>query len=218
MKKLIKLFLLLSVGLFVFVFLCNSYVKKSTQESLYDSVDDIPHNTTALVLGTSKYLQGGSLNYYFTFRIEAAAKLFKAGKVDYILVSGDNSHQNYNEPKDMKQALIEKGIPADKIYLDYAGLRTLDSVYRAFAIFGQKSFTIVSQPFHNERAIFIANNLDLQTIGYNAQDVTRKFGFKTLIREKFARVKVILDNLFGKKPKYLGEQIIIGKDPIVDPE
>jgi SanA protein len=107
-----------------------------------------------LVLGTSQYLKNGYLNWYFKYRIEATVELYKKGKIDFILVSGDNSHKNYDEPTAFKNELIKRGIPADQIYLDYAGFRTLDSVVRAKEIFGQTSITIISQKFHNERAIY----------------------------------------------------------------
>ena len=122
----------------------------------YDDVDAVPYNRVALVLGTSKYLIGGSPNHYFKYRIKAAAELYNNGKVDYILVSGDNATVQYNEPRQMRRALIQAGIPAKAIYSDYAGFRTLDSIVRAKEVFGQARFTVVSQAFHNERAIFIA--------------------------------------------------------------
>lgn len=210
MKRIILGIGILSATLLVFIWAANTLVSSSTKAQLFDRVDQVPYNKVGLVLGTAKQLSSGQINYYFTYRIEAAAQLYHAGKIEFIVVSGDNSHLHYNEPKDMEEALIERGVPKDHIYLDYAGFRTLDSVYRMKAIFNEDSFTIISQPFHNERAVYIANYLDLQTVGFNAQDVTRKYGFKTLLREKFARVKVLLDNLFHKKPKYLGPQVLIG--------
>ena len=149
------------------------------------------------------------MNLYFKYRIDATVSLFKSGKINFVLISGDNSSADYNEPEDMKQELMKRGIPAEKIVLDFAGFRTFDSVYRANEIFGQASFTIISQEFHNQRALYIANSLDLNAVAFNAKDVTDYNGFKTKIREKFARVKVLLDILFNKKPKFLGEKINI---------
>lgn len=126
-----------------------------------------------------------------------------------VVISGDNSRKGYNEPEDMKSELMLRGIPEDKIYLDYAGFRTLDSVVRMEKIFGQKSFTIISQKFHNQRAIYIAHAKGLQVVGYNAEDVNAYSGFKTQLREKFARVKLFLDLWTGKNPKFLGEPVII---------
>ncbi|MCO7724471.1 YdcF family protein [Myroides odoratimimus] len=211
MKKIFKYSFYLALLALFLIWFANYRVTNTTKEQLYSSVNEIPHNKVGMVLGTTKLLAGGYVNYYFTYRIEATAALYKAGKIDYIVVSGDHSRNDYNEPKDMEQALIEQGVPKEKIYLDYAGLRTLDSVYRMQAIFGQDSFTIISQPFHNERAVYIANHLDLKTVAYNAQDVSRNFGFKTMLREKFARVKVLLDNLINKKPKHLGVPVQIGE-------
>ncbi|WP_025124545.1 SanA/YdcF family protein [Myroides odoratimimus] len=211
MKKIFKYTFYLALLALFLIWFANYRVTNTTKEQLYSSVHEIPHNKVGMVLGTTKLLAGGYVNYYFTYRIEATAALYKAGKIDYIVVSGDHSRNDYNEPKDMEQALIEQGVPKENIYLDYAGLRTLDSVYRMHAIFGQDSFTIISQPFHNERAVYIANHLDLKTVAYNAQDVSRNFGFKTMLREKFARVKVLLDNLINKKPKHLGTPVLIGE-------
>ena len=109
----------------------------------------------------------------------------------------------------MKNELIKLGIPSDKIYLDYAGFRTYDSVIRLYKIFGQNSFTIISQEFQNRRAIFIAKWLDLSAVGYNADDVDIYNGFKTKLREIFSRVKVFFDLMINKQPKFLGEKIEI---------
>lgn len=124
-------------------------------------------------------------------------------------MSGDNRRNDYNEPEEMKQALIATGIPEQQIILDYAGLRTLDSVIRAHLIFGLERFTLISQEFHNERAIFLAQQNHLQVIGYNAQDVSAYAGFKTNLRELLARVKVFMDIITDKAPKHLGEKIEI---------
>lgn len=210
MRQLVKIVLLGLIVIIGIILFADYTVKSTTKEQLYDNTNDIPHNNVGVVLGTTKYLKGGFINYYFSYRIKATTDLYKAGKIDYIVVSGDNSRSDYNEPEDMKQALIENGVPENHIYMDYAGLRTLDSVYRMKAIFGKDSFTIISQPFHNARAVYIANYLNLNTVGYNAQDVTAKFGFKTMLREKFARVKLLLDKILNKKPKFLGEPIEIG--------
>ena len=177
----------------------------------YDDVDAVPYNRVALVLGTSKYLIGGSPNHYFKYRIKAAAELYNNGKVDYILVSGDNATVQYNEPRQMRRALIQAGIPANAIYSDYAGFRTLDSIVRAKEVFGQARFTVVSQAFHNERAIFIARHFGIEAVGFNALDPSAYQGIKTRVREVFARLMGLLDlYVLDKGPKFLGEPIVIG--------
>ncbi len=183
----------------------------------YNSTYAIPHNRAGLVLGTAKYLVKGGLNQYFINRIDATTELFKAGKIDYVVVSGDNAHRTYNEPREMRKALMARGIPKEKIYLDYAGFSTLDSVVRIEQIFRQKSITIISQDFHNERAIYIARHHNIEAIGFNAKGVDKQ-GFTESIREFLARIKCILDvYIFDSKPKFLGETIEIGKANI-DPK
>ncbi len=184
-------------------------VSNQTKEFIFDNVQQVPDNKAGLVLGTSKKLENGDDNLYFVYRIQAAKQLYDAGKVRVFVVSGDNSTKEANETEDMKKDLIASGIPSDNIYLDYAGFRTLDSVIRMKEIFGQEKFTIISQKFHNERAIFIAKHYGWDVVGFNAQDVTSYYGFRTMVREKLARVKVFIDFLTNKQPRYLGEKIKI---------
>jgi len=202
------LFLGFVFTIFILVF-ANYLIEKNAKNKTFDNPLQIPKNKVGLVLGTSKTLKDGRLNYYFKYRVDAAVKLYKNGKIEYILVSGDNGNKAYDEPSDFKNELIKRGIPADKIFLDYAGFRTWDSVIRAKEIFGQDSLTIISQKFHNERAIFIAEHKGIKAIGFNAKDVTAKYGIKTKVREAFARVKVFVDIIFDRKPKFLGEKIKI---------
>ena len=192
------------------VIVCANYAVRHTAKAfIYQNIDSIPQNKAGLLLGTSKLLRSGLPNQYFQNRIQATVDLYKAGKIEVVVISGDNSRKGYNEPEDMKSELMLRGIPEDKIYFDYAGFRTLDSVVRMEKIFGQKSFTIISQKFHNQRAIYIAYAKGLQAVGYNAEDVNAYSGFKTQLREKFARVKLFLDLWTGKNPKFLGEPVII---------
>ena len=194
---------------YVSIYLLDRYVSSATRNKLYSSIKKIPYNRVGLLLGTIKTLANGRTNLYYIYRIHAASKLYHSHKIDYILVSGDNSKKTYDEPTTIKKDLIAKGIPESRIYLDYAGFRTLDSVVRAQKVFGQSKFTVISQPFHNERAVFLARRNNIQAIGFNAKDVTVFYGLKTKTRESFARVKMFLDILFGTKPKFLGKKIII---------
>lgn len=193
----------------VSIFVADALVKKKASDKVYLSTENIPHNKAGLLLGTNKFLSNGQINLYYRYRIEAAVELFNSGKIDFVLISGDNSKKDYDEPTTIKEDLVDAGIPENKIFLDYAGFRTLDSVVRCKEIFGQNSITVISQPFHNERAIYIANRKGINAIGFNAQDVTVHYGFKTQVREKFARVKMLMDLTFGKRPKFLGEKIEI---------
>ena len=191
------------------IWLIDNWVQRTANPEIFSNIETLPNNKVGLLLGTRKTLASGYQNLYYQYRIEAAEKLFKAGKIKYILISGDNSTKAYDEPTDMRDDLVTRGIPIEKIYLDYAGFRTLDSVVRANKIFGQKELTIISQPFHNERAIFISNKKGIKSVGYNAKDVSARYGLKTMIREKLARVKMLLDLTFGVQPKFLGHPIEI---------
>jgi len=207
-----NLFLIVLIGLFlmtVVVWISDQKICDQTGHKLFTNVDSIPENKAGLLLGTSKYLKSGKPNQYFEYRILAAEKLFKSGKISNIVISGDNSRVDYNEPQDMKEELMKRGVPEANIYLDYAGFRTFDSVYRMKAIFGQGRFTVISQKFHNERAVYIAESLNLEAIGFNAADVDAYNGFKTQLREKFARVKVMIDFAINTKPKFEGEKVLI---------
>jgi len=153
MKKKIFVLLFLFTLLMLLILSTDYYVKSSVQNKLYKNIKDIPYNKVGLVLGTVKTLSNGNINRYYQYRINAAAALFKAGKIKFVLVSGDNSRAEYDEPTDMKEDLIKKGVPENRIFSDYAGFRTLDSVVRSKAIFGQQNITIISQKFHNERQV-----------------------------------------------------------------
>ena len=191
------------------VLIPNILVEIKTTTRTYDSVEAIPYNKVGVVLGTTKYVSSNVLNPYYTNRINAAWELYKAEKVDYLLVSGDNAEIYYNEPITMRNDLVEMGVDKDDIYLDYAGFRTLDSVVRSKEIFGQESITVISQAFHNKRAIFIADNKGVAAVGYNAKDVSFRTGFKTNVRELFARVKMVVDLVVDIQPRFLGERVEI---------
>jgi len=173
---------------------------------LFDDPEKLAGGKVGLVFGCDDRFQGRE-NLYFRYRIEAAEVLWKAGKVKLILVSGDNRSKYYNEPEKMRRALIERGIPADRIVCDYAGLRTLDSVVRAKEVFGLKEVTFISQRFQNERAAYLARANGIEVDGFNARDVAGQGGLKTKLREVGARVKMWLDvRVLGTKPKHLGDK------------
>lgn len=212
-SKLLKIFkwaiFVLPILVLVSIIAANLSIEKGAKGRTFNNITEVPYNKVGLLLGTSKYLSNGKDNAYFTNRITVAIELYKNHKIDFLVISGDNRKKEYNEPEDMKNDLVRLGMPDSLIYLDYAGFRTYDSVIRMNKIFGQNSFTIISQQFHNERAIFIANRLGLNAIGYNATDVTKYFGIKTKIREQLARVKVFIDFYTSKKPRFLGDKVEI---------
>ncbi|MFW5842832.1 MAG: SanA/YdcF family protein [Spirochaetota bacterium] len=198
---------IVSVGIIVFA---NASVSRFAQGSLYSDAKEIPYNQVGLLLGTSRYLGSGRPNPYFDNRIDAAGDLYAAGKIKIIVASGDNAHHSYNEPVLMKQELLRRGVPEGAILLDYAGFSTLDSVIRVHRIFGQERFTVISQEFHNERALYIARHHSLEAVGYNARPISGPLGIRTSVREYLARVKAVLDvHVLGSEPRFLGDPIPI---------
>ena len=188
----------------------NVLVNRSAEGLCYSSTDDMPYRRVALLLGTTRLGRTGNPNPYFNNRITACAKLYRAGKVGKVLVSGDNSRKGYNEPEDMRQALVEAGIPDSCIVLDLAGFRTYDSMVRAKRVFGQDSLTVISQQWHNKRALYIANRIGVDAVAYNAADIDiRATKLRLAVREWLARTKMVFDLLFMHDPHFLGEQITI---------
>jgi len=208
-KKIFKTSLLLILAVLGFIYIANYSIENNAQNKTYSDSNLIEKNKVGLVLGTSKLLRNGRINLYFKYRINATVDLYKNGKIDFVLVSGDNGNKNYDEPTDFKDELIKNGIPENKIFLDYAGFRTLDSVIRAKEIFGQDKITIISQQFHNERAIYLAEKNGIKAIGFNATDVSGRYGIRVQLREYLARTKVFIDIILNVKPKFLGKKIMI---------
>jgi SanA protein len=208
-KRILRFCLAVFLLMLVVLLYGNYTVRAISKGKTFVSLKDIPKNKVGMVLGTSKLGRNGNINLYFEYRIQATVRLFKAGKIEYVLVSGDNGNENYDEPTDFKNELVARGIPADLIFLDYAGFRTLDSVVRAREIFGQEKYTVISQKFHNDRAIYLATKKGMEVVGYNAKDVVKYGGIRTKVREVLARAKAFLDILFGVQPKFMGEKVRI---------
>lgn len=189
--------------------ICNYLINSFAEGKTYSSTSEIPKNKVGLILGTSKRIVGGASNPYYENRILATVTLYNSDKIDFVLVSGDNGSIYYNEPTTMKKDLVAKGIPDDHIFLDYAGFRTLDSMVRAKEVFGLEEVTVISQKFHNERAIYIAEKKGLKAIGFNAADISLESGLRVQLREYFARVKVFLDLALKVQPRFYGDKEII---------
>lgn len=187
--------------------LANHEVRRFAEPYLSTNLNELPETKAALVLGTIPRLPNGQPNVYFQFRIQAAADLYQQGRVKYLIVSGDNNRRDSNEPDAMCEALVAHGVPIRAIVADYSGLRTLDSVVRARDIFGQNKIVIVSQPFHNERAVYLARHHGMEAYGYNAHDVQLSLGLKTRLREWGARMKMFWDLFTGTPPRCSGERV-----------
>ncbi len=205
LRKLIHLGIWILVTLFLFVLGTNIWVVQSTKKFIYDS-SSVPTNDVTLVLGTSKSTSDGRPNRFFVERMHTAATLHTQKKTKHILVSGDNRTQYYNEPRDMLKALGDLNIPEEHISLDFAGLRTLDSVVRCKEVFGQNEVTIVTQEFHCYRSLFIAHHFNMKAVAVSADD-GGPVGNMLALREILARSFAILDlYILNRQPKHLGEE------------
>ncbi len=201
-----------TVGLLaVLAMLCMAadiYVGGFSKGRLYHNAADVPHRRAAVLLGCGKYAHGRN-NLFYTHRINAAVEIWQAGKVDAILISGDNSRKDYDEPGTMKADLVARGVPAEFITLDCAGFSTLDSVIRAEEIFELDDYIVISQRFHCQRAIYLAGRKGQSVIGFCAANPSGPYSTKVRLREVAARAKALLDITLARNPKFLGpkEQI-----------
>ncbi|MDF1739848.1 MAG: ElyC/SanA/YdcF family protein [Verrucomicrobiales bacterium] len=211
-RRLVYLSIVGAFLLLLTVFVCDRLVTRASEGRHTADLSAINEVTVAIVPGCSEYLRDGRKNLYFIYRINAAAELFEASKCRWIIVSGDNGNKSYNEPERMKAALVSRGIPEEKIVCDFAGFRTLDTIARARTVFQLEEAVIVSQAFHNQRALFLAGHFGLNAVGYDAREVSYAGGLKTRLREKLARVKTVLDvHLLGTGPKFYGDPLPISE-------
>lgn len=198
-----------SLGLFVlFVVLSNRWVINSTDDHLYTSSALLPKNDVGIVLGTSSYTREGQPNPQFQGRVLAAIELYKNGKIKHIIVSGANPDSTYNEPRRMWQELTKAGIPAKDITMDFAGLRTLDSMARAQRVFGLQRVTVITQRYHAYRAVFLGKKFGIRVAAYVAPfGAGRDYGRRNPVREIFARAWAVLDVVVLRtQPKFLGQR------------
>lgn len=177
---------------------CDLAVVWNASCKTFDNVEAMPHNRVGLLLATSPITPAGAHNYYFDNRIKAADELYKAGKIDFIIASGgDYTHTQKigcDEPKAILDSLVARGVPADRIILDYDGIRTLNSIAKAREVYDLDSLTLISQKYHNERAIYLADKYGIHAVGFNAEpSPIRRNRIKNTIREYFARVKMFID-------------------------
>ncbi|MBK7964304.1 MAG: YdcF family protein [Bacteroidetes bacterium] len=187
------------------LYFANNKVNRDTDSFIFRNLSDIPTERVGLVLGTSRYTSSGRANPFFYNRIQAAKTLYFSGKVQYLLLSGDNRYFSYNEPREMRKELMRMGIPDSVIVMDFAGFRTLDSVVRGKKVFKLKRFIIISQEFHGRRAVFIARFHKIDAIAYVAKDPPSEYTWTVELREYFARVAMLLDlYLFDTKTLLFG--------------
>ncbi|MDA9557733.1 YdcF family protein [Vibrio sp.] len=206
-----KLYAFLSIILGVlFVIFVDLWITYDAQDRLV-TIDTVPSYDVALVLGTSKYIRK-DINPFYTHRMDAAIALYNEGKVQQFLLSGDNAHRSYNEPKFMRKDLRKAGISPLRIHMDFAGFRTLDSIVRTKEIFGLNRILIITQQFHCERALFIAKHYGISAQCFPVEGANSwTADLKIRLRETLARTNALIDLFILKtQPKFLGD-----KHPII---
>ncbi len=200
-----------AVGLLLLFVAAEGWTQAHAGSHCTADVEACPQGAVGLVLGCSKYVRRGRPSPFFMGRMEAAEQLWKSGRVRCLIVSGDNRELSYNEPRDMKNELIRRGVPAERIVCDFAGLCTYDSVVRARRVFGAESLAIVSQPGHAARGVAIARSLGYDAMGLEAP--LAPLGYRALLRqwarERAARVAMLFDLLVNHTPHHLGDPIAL---------
>ena len=170
------------------------------------SVEDVPADRIAIVFGAGLRRDGGP-TAVLRDRVETAAQLYLEGKVEKLLMSGDNRFVDYNEPEAMRQYARSLGVPEEAIVLDFAGRRTYDTCYRARHIFGIETAILVTQKFHMSRALFTCNALGLQAVGVEANNYyyLKRSRLYWNIREQFATITAFWDVYFKRPLPVMGE-------------
>jgi vancomycin permeability regulator SanA len=184
----------------------NFYVKTATSNRRYINPNQIPPQRVAIVLGAGIY--NGQPSPMLADRISSAGKLYKLGRVQKLLMSGDNSSEDYDEVTAMQRYAIKLGIPKKDITLDYAGFKTYESCYRAKEIFGVKQAVVVTQNFHLPRAVYLCNHLGIDTEGLGTPDwgsYSQETVIRYTVREYLSTIKALWQvHITRPHPTYLG--------------
>ena len=183
-------FLVAYALLLALILVCNIWIITATKSRVFYDIVSLPVHRDGLVLGTGRLMENGRLNRHFIRRVDAAAALYRAGKIQRLILSGDKAH---DEPMELKRALLDRGVPDSALVLDNYGLRTLDSVVRARDVFHCGNLTIISERFHDFRALFLSRYYGIHAVAYAPCDLPFRWMIKSSIRESLARVKAVLD-------------------------
>ena len=207
----LKYIVIICVAIYTVVLFVNWRVNSIGKPLMYNDINKAPSSYTVIVLGASVYANG-NLSPILKDRVDTAHQLYKSGKAQRFLLSGDHGQDNYDEVNAMKDYLNAKGVPDEVIFLDHAGFDNYDSMYRAKHIFKVDSAIVVTQQFHLPRALYIANALNLNYKVVTADKRTYQYLESLERREKIANIKAYWEVLINKKPTYLGEPVPIPGD------
>lgn len=198
MKKfLVFVAIIIMMGLII-VIGCQIAVTSAAKGRMYNDVKEIPHREVGLLLGTSPLGRSGRPNQFYLHRLDATVALYNAGKIDRIIISGARRGDDYDEPTEMRNDLVKRGLPDSIFVLDGEGHRTISSIVRTKEVLAEDSVTIISQKFHNERALFLARHNEIDAIAFNAENTSsRRWRLMMVLRESLARVKAVAEAIFG---------------------
>lgn len=200
--------ILFGVGL-VLILLANAIVLLHARPYIVSNIEELSKAQAVIILGAAVY-KDGKLSPVLKERVDTAVAVYKNGLVEKILMSGDNSSENYNEVSPVHQYILDSGVPIEDIFLDYAGFDSYDTMYRAKSIYGIESAVVVTQTFHLSRSLFIANNLGIESEGIHPP--ADRSNWYNYLREMLSVVKAVYDVSFKSDPTYLGEEIPITGD------
>ncbi|MCX6789689.1 MAG: YdcF family protein [Candidatus Gribaldobacteria bacterium] len=198
----------MAIALFIAIILINLNVVSISQPYIFTDIEKLPNLQTVLVLGASVH-RDQTLSDMLKDRADTAIELYRAGKVKNFLVSGDNRQKNYNETAAIEKYLLGQGIPQDKIFLDYAGFDTYDSLYRARDVFQAEKLVVATQNFHLPRAVYLGRQLGMEVYGFPADKRPYRNIWLNIAREKLANIKAWLDININASPEFLGQVVPI---------
>ena len=206
LKNIIRFILLLFVLGVIIIWGISIYIQQVTASRIYDDIEMLPSSHTIIVLGASVH-SDGKLSPILQDRVDTALYLYRKGKAKRFLLSGDNRADDYDEVNAMRNYLLARGVPEAHIFIDPAGLDTYDSMIRSQKIYEVPDAIVVTQKFHLPRTLFIAQNLDLNYIGFSANSRQYKTESSLVHREKLANLKAIFELLINLPHTY-SEEII----------
>jgi len=206
-KKFFKIVLYLSVAGLIAVLSVNYHITSSTKKYIHYSLKKFPKNDVGIIFGAG--INGNQPSKYLKDRLDAGILLYKAKRINKILLSGDNGREEYDELTVMKNYCYQHGVDTTKIYIDYAGFDTYSTMYRAKHIFKIKKATLISQEYHLNRALYIGRNLGIKSAGYSANKGEYSGYNYVKFREYLSRFKSFFDVFRNREPKFLGNSIDI---------
>lgn len=211
MRKVTRIAFVMMIFLLISGLLINVHILNKAKDLIYHETENTPEKQAVIILGA--YVRGETLSHVLEQRVKSGVDIYLNGKVSKILLSGDHGQSNYDEVNSMRKYILENysKVREYDIFMDHAGFDTYDSMYRARDIFKIENAVVVTQAFHVDRAVYIANELGIEAVGYAVNEDMYPLALKCKwrLRESLARIKAYGNIAFKSKPRFLGESIPI---------